>query len=464
MGQGSPLTPGTVVTGQCDGRCEPGCSLPNLFGRFGLTLFPNPGFPHYAHFIGSAQTTLNQTLSTAIATQLAILPIISPSSAFTYKYDSAAGAFVRTTSSFGPIYAERAETIGRGKVSFGTSYQRFRFSTIDGIDLHKIPAAFTHVPDTGPGGTAAPYEADVIQTTNNVDLKMDQTMLFGTVGITDHLDVSVAIPIVTVRMNSSSAASILRVSGPTFTIPGLGTFNNPHQFTADPNSLTNSYVSNTSASGIGDVTFRAKANVWRSGSLGMAVVVDVRTPTGNAREFLGSGATGVRPFIALSTTGKRISPHLNLGYQWNGQSILAGNLTGTTVAEDSTGAVVIQNGAATKQSLPSLFFYTLGADVGVTKNLTVAVDYLGQALFDAPRVFRTVFPTQNIPGGLGSQLLPTISGGKDNVALNSGATGIKYNLFGNLLLTANILFRLDNKGLRQDVTPLVALSYTFGGK
>ena len=184
MGQGSPLTPGTVVTGQCDGHSEPGCSLPNLFGRFGLTLFPNPGFPHYAHFIGSAQTTLNQTLSTAIATQLAILPIISPSSAFTYKYDSAAGAFVRTTTSFGPIYAERAETIGRGKVSFGTSYQRFRFSTIDGIDLHKIPAAFTHVPDTGPGGTPAPYEADVIQTTNNVDLKMDQTMLFGTVGIT----------------------------------------------------------------------------------------------------------------------------------------------------------------------------------------------------------------------------------------------------------------------------------------
>ena len=92
------------------------------------------------------------------------------------------------------------------------------------------------------------------------------------------------------------------------------------------------------------------------------------------------------------------------------------------------------------------------------------MDYLGQALFDAPRVFRTVFPTQNVPGGLGSQLLPTISGGKDNVALNSGAAGIKYNLFGNLLLTANILFRLDNKGLRQDVTPLVALSYTFGGK
>src|SRR5215472_2533047 len=165
-----PLTPGTVVTGQCQGHeGEPGCVLPNLFGPTGLSLFPTPVFPHYAHFIGSAQTTLNQTLSSAIATQLAILPIISPSSGFTYKYDGDAGAFVRTTTSFGPIYAERAETVGRGAMSFGINYQRFRFSSIDGIDLHKVPAVFSHLADTGPGNTPVSYEADVIQTTNNID-------------------------------------------------------------------------------------------------------------------------------------------------------------------------------------------------------------------------------------------------------------------------------------------------------
>jgi hypothetical protein len=97
------LTPGTVVTGQCYGRgSQPGCVLPNLYGPTGLTLFSNPVSSHFAHFVGSAQTTLNQTLSTAIATKLAILPIISPASGFTYMYDSAAGAFVRTSSSFGP--------------------------------------------------------------------------------------------------------------------------------------------------------------------------------------------------------------------------------------------------------------------------------------------------------------------------------------------------------------------------
>ena len=130
--------PGTIVTGQCTGHgSEPACVLPNLFGPTGLTVYANSGFPHYAHFIGAAQTTLNQTLSSAIVTQLAVLPNISPSSGFTYRYDSEAGAFVRSTTSFGPIYAERAETVGRGKVSFGISYQRFRFSNIDGLDLHK---------------------------------------------------------------------------------------------------------------------------------------------------------------------------------------------------------------------------------------------------------------------------------------------------------------------------------------
>src|SRR2546430_2288594 len=107
------LKTGTPVTGQCSGHeREPGCVLPNLFGSGGLSLQPNPAFSHYAHYVGSAQTTLNRTVSSAIATQLAILPIISPASGFTYKYDAAAGAFVRSSTSFGPIYTERAETIG----------------------------------------------------------------------------------------------------------------------------------------------------------------------------------------------------------------------------------------------------------------------------------------------------------------------------------------------------------------
>jgi hypothetical protein len=462
--QGSPerLTPTTVITGACSGHeSEPGCVLPNLFGSNGLTLYNNPTFPHFAHFVGSSQATLNQTVSTAIATQLAILPIISPSSGFTYRYDSASGAFVRSSTGLGPIYTERAETIGRQKFSFGVSYQRFRFSKLDGIDLNNVPAVFTHVPNTGTGGVPEPYEADVINTVNSIDLKMDQTVLYGTFGLTDRIDVSVSVPIVDVRMSASSNATILRVSGPTFVpAPGVPPAANPHQFNAG-GALTNVYTSNGSATGIGDVTVRVKANIYNNESLGVAVAADIRTPTGNAREFLGSGATGIRPFIAISGR-RRFSPHVNLGFGWNGESILAGNLTGAIIGEDAASNPTIQNGPPTKRSLPKQLTYAVGADAGVTRRLTLSFDYLGQTLFNAPRAFVANDLTQNIPGGTGTLTLPTVTGGTDTVGLNNGAAGLKYNLYGKLIVIADLSFRLDNKGLRQNVTPLIALSYQFG--
>lgn len=456
------LVPGTVITGQCQGHeTQPGCVLPNLFGPTGLTLFNNPVFTHFAHFVGSAQTTLNQTVSTAIATQLAILPIISPSSGFTYRYDSATGAFVRTTTSLGPVYTERAETIGRGKFSAGASYQRFRFQNLDGIDLHKIPAVFTHVPGTGPGGATEPYESDVISTQNNIDLKMDQTVLYGTVGVTDRIDVSVSVPIVDVRMGASSNASIIRVSGPTFIpSPGAPPIGNPHEFDAT-GSLTNVYTSNGSATGIGDVTFRVKGNLFSNENMGVAVAVDVRTPTGDARKFLGSGATGIKPFFIISGR-RRFSPHLNVGFGWNGESILAGNITGTTISENASEQEIVSNGPATKQNLPKQFLYAAGADAGVTHRLTVSFDYLGQTLFNTPRAFVSPFITASIPGGTGALTLPTVTGGTDTIGVSNGSVGLKYNIAGKLLFIGNILFRLDNRGLRQDVTPLVALSYEFG--
>jgi hypothetical protein len=462
QGAAQPLVNGTVVTGQCQGhQSQPGCVLPNLFGSTGLTLFNSPAFSHYAHFIGSAQTTLNQTVSTAIATQLTTLPIISPASGFTYRYDSASGAFVRTTTSLGPVYTERAETIGRRNFSFGVSYQRFRFQNLDGIDLHKIPAVFSHVPGTGPGGATEPYEADVISTVNNIDLKMDQTVLYGTVGITDRLDVSVAVPIVSVSMAATSNATIMRVSGPTFVpAPGVPAVANPHEFNA-AGALTNVYTGNGSASGIGDVTFRVKGTVFSNENVGVALAVDVRTPTGSADQFLGSGATGIRPFIAISGR-HRFSPHLNLGYEWNGDSILAGNISGTTVGEDASGNPTILNGPALKRKLPAQLTYAVGADAGITRALTLSFDYLGQTLFDAPRAFQASTITQNIAGGTGSLTLPTITGGRDTIGVSNGAVGMKYNLAGKLLIIGDILFRLDNKGLRQDVTPLIALSYEFG--
>lgn len=44
---------------------------------------------------------------------------------------------------------------------------------------------------------------------------------------------------------------------------------------------------------------------------------------------------------------------------------------------------------------------------------------------------------------------------------NYATVGGKVNPAGNLLLTANVLFKLDHNGLRNKPAPLVGISYTF---
>jgi len=56
---------------------------------------------------------------------------------------------------------------------------------------------------------------------------------------------------------------------------------------------------------------------------------------------------------------------------------------------------------------------------------------------------------------------PTLSVTNESFAVNNGSIGVKVNPVGRLLVTANLLFRMNNSGLRQDVTPLIGLSYTF---
>ncbi len=144
------------------------------------------------------------------STQITLLPLASPASGFTYTFDNSTGVYHRTAQSLGPILTERAETIGRHKIFVSGAFQRFRFSTIDGFPLHSWPAVFTHATGTGPGGAVEPYETRFISTLNSVNLKVNQFTIFGTFGITNYLDASVAIPFLQIGMSADSVATINR--------------------------------------------------------------------------------------------------------------------------------------------------------------------------------------------------------------------------------------------------------------
>ena len=173
--------------------------------------------------------------------------------------------------------------------------------------------------------------------------------------------------------------------------------------------------------------------------MAVALGVDGRLPTGDEEDLLGLGAFGVKPFAVVSFSRGRVAPHLNVAYLWNGESVLAGDV--------ATGA--------RKEDLPDQVQYAVGADVGVTSRLTLAFDFLGTYVIDSPRLVGLTFTAAN------GQTFPQIGFVNESYNLASGAAGLKFNPVGRLLIDFNVLFKLDNAGLRDKVTPLFGIEYAF---
>ncbi len=290
-----------------------------------------------------------------------------------------------------------------------------------------MPAVFTHDNAQLLGG-----REDVVTTSNAIKADVNQSTVFVTFGVTDHFDLSVAVPIVETDLEIVSSARIQR----------LGTTNElTHFFRQSDGSVgvDRLFTAVGSASGLGDLMVRMKATAFRRGSSAVALGLDVRLPTGDEMNLLGSGAPGLQPFGIWSATFQRVSPHVNAGYRWNGSSVLAGN--------PATG----ESG-----NFPDQASYGVGADVSLNSRLTVAFDVIGRYLIDAERL-----RLEDFHGLDGSSTFPNIVFEKDSYNALSAAIGLKGNVFGRLLLDVNLLFKLDENGLRDKVTPLIGLEYSF---
>ncbi len=409
-------------------------------------------------------------LNSSIARQAAILPLASPSSGITFAWSAAAKAPVPSTDSYGPILGERADTIGKYRVSLGFSYQFFQFQDLDGVTLKNLPSVLLQNDDTvsvpgrtcsitGDNQTQCALIRDVVKADNRVDLRVHQFTTFITLGITDRIDFSVAIPIENVRMRMSSNTTLVNNMDSTGTVfahtfpfrPGCGDFS-----TTPPTPCASESFSNTgAASGIGDLTLRVKGTASKGERSGLALGVDVRVPTGDSLNFLGAGAVGVRPFVVWSYRS-RISPHASVGYEVNGSSKIAGDiLTGT------------------KDKLPSQLTYTGGADVWITKRLTAAFDFIGQQVFQAQRISPatviepaacadTINPGQCASGDfLMPKVDPAVAPTTGTYNVTHASLGAKFRPISNLLITGNVLIQLNNGGLGAKTIPLVGVSYTF---
>jgi Putative MetA-pathway of phenol degradation len=384
------------------------------------------GVSHSAHFNSGFESEFSQ-FGTALTSQIVSLPLPAPASGFTYEFDPSLGVFTRSTSTFGPILAERADTIGARRVSIGFAYQRLAFDSIEGMDLQSIPAVFTHDNAELRGG-----REDVITTVNSIDSEVTRSAAFITYGVTNNLDVSIAVPFVSADIVVTSDATIRRIGT---TIPEI------HFFRAADDSIGDRriYTAFGHSSGPGDITVRMKQVIKKGQVHGFALGLDLRLPTGDERNLLGTGAPGVQPFGAWSADYGIFSPHINLAYQWNGSSVLAGDLE-AGVAED----------------LPDVAVYALGAVFAIHPRVTAALDVLGRYIIDSPRVHREEFHALD-----GRSVYPNIAFDTGSINELSSAIGLKINLAGRLLLNTNLLVRLNSAGLRDKISPLVGIEYAF---
>jgi hypothetical protein len=406
-----------------------------VFGPRGLTVDSDAALPdgstHFAHFNNDFQTNFRR-FNIALASQLSALPIPSPASGFTYRFDAETGTFVRSTQSFGPILAERAETIGRGKMLLGSNLQVFSFDSLDGVDLQHVPAVFTH-DDANLGGG----RTDVVVTDNAIKLSVSQFTGVVTYGITDRLDLSFAIPVVSTRIAVSSTAVIHRFGT---------TRRDAAHFFADssaPGGIGDlrEFSASGWATGMGDVLVRTKQTVLRRGHNGFAAGAEVRIPSGNEYDLLGSGAWGAKPFMALSFGSGRVSPHVNVAYQWNGASVLAGDAS-RGIADD----------------LPDRLQLTAGFDAGIHERVSVAVDVLAERVLGSPQLEITQFTAR---GDLGTAVFQNIMFTDRSYLICNGAAGMKFAFRDGLLANFNVRFSAGGDGLADRVTPLLGIEYVF---
>jgi len=388
---------------------------------------------HANHFITSASTQngiLISFVSNAISGNVAGIPVSATSGGSTFRFEG--GAPVRTSVSPGPVFAERGQTLGRGKVFVGANVNRLHFETLRGVSLNDLRLNFIHQNVDSPacdsieGRDCAPFgvprlENDVIELRLGLDIEMTVTSFFLSFGLLDRVDIGVALPIVSTSLVGTSDAQIISFAESTAAHFFGGTPSNPQ--------LSTSRSVAGSATGVGDVAVRVKVNVTQTERTTFALLADARFPTGSAEDLLGSGHIAARGLGILSARFGPFSPHANIGF-----------LVRST------------------DSLNNAVLATVGFDHLMAPWATLAVDLVselqagesklqlpGPVTYDVP-FRRTVEPT-NIPNRRDDQI--------------NASFGFKFLTGSGITLVTNTLWPLNRGGLRPGVLWTVGLEYNF---
>jgi hypothetical protein len=359
---------------------------------------------HYIPSVTQGENDMLAFITGAISMGLSNLPFTAASGGVAFEFVD--GAPIATSLSAGGVFGERSQTLGRGRLLAGVNVNSINMSTLRGVPLRDLTLRFAHQ-NVGNANLGDPaFENDIIEVRTNLDLNLLVTSAFASYGLLDNVDIGILIPVVRASLSGTSEAQIIPFQRPT-----------PHLFgtTSQPSEFAETSSSGT-AIGIGDIAVRIKANLYQTAALGMGVAADVRLPTGDSANFLGSGQTSVRAIGILSGRLGDFSPHVNAG-------------------------VAIRTGSTQNNSIIG----AIGFDHLLTEGVTLAVDLLGdyslgESLLQMPDAVVIDVPARR------RVRLTDIPDERDH--MTDASLGLKMQLPSEYRVVTNLLFPLSEGGLR----------------
>jgi hypothetical protein len=341
-----------------------------------------------------AAAATSDTIARFLSVELATLPIASSASGFIYRFDPALGTMARLSDSFGPFFTERSMTMAKSSASFSVNYRTATFDSIDGRKLRDGTLVSTA---SILRGDAAPFDVETV----SLRFRLDSVTMAGSVGVTDHLEVSGALPIVKLTLRGDR----------------IDTYRG-QQFPQATGSA--------SASGIGDAVLRAKYNLLQRAGSGIAIAAEARLPTGDEEQLLGAGRASIKPRVLVSLEGAGIALDGDVGYSFGGLA--------RTV--DYSGAL----------------------SVVATPRLTLIGELTGRRLEGFGGLIETTEPHPQL---LDVDTI-RLTGVAETTHRLVAVVGFKWNVAGSWLFSANVARPLTDVGLNAQWVPAVTLDYSFG--
>lgn len=341
----------------------------------------------------AAAEAVRDTISRSLLTNLTSVPMVTSSSGFLYRLNPELGTVERATESFGGFFVERALTTGAGHGSLGISASTSSFDSLDGTNLRdgSLLVIANRFPDE-----AEPFDTEFL----TMRVATSTMTVFGTVGVTDHLEIGAVVPFVRLTLEGSRI-NVYRTE-----------------------RITQAEAT-ASASGVADIALRGKYTLFTSRQAGVAVAGEYRLPTGDSDNLLGAG----------SASGRL----LGIAAMESGALTLSGNFG------------LVRGGVSDELT------YSGALAVAVDPRVTLAGEFLIRQISELRPLLLSSAPHPTIRGGETVRLV----GGDAGRTLSTAIAGIKWNASGRLVIAGHVRWNVTSAGLTARLTPSVGFEYGF---